>query len=160
MDMLSAAMIVNYHIYDRSVPSHTNIRVIIYYHANYYYTHLWCIILLQIEGFQFFDVSRRSKTAEWDVVQWPDSALNRDAGGICDSWWLVLFDGSLSNNTDSLEILNWTIRINVCKFQRPHRLNQAHQSSYDLISIFIILLMTRTGHYPNFSLAPKNCEGH
>ena len=34
--MLSSAMIDHYHIFDRSVPCHTDLRVIIYYHANYY----------------------------------------------------------------------------------------------------------------------------
>ena len=63
MNMLSAAMIVNYHIFDLSVPCHTDLGVIIYYHATFYYTHLLCNILLQIEGFQFFDVSQKSKTA-------------------------------------------------------------------------------------------------
>ena len=49
--------------FDRSVPCHTDLGVIIYYHATFYYTHLLCNILLQIEGFQFFDVSQKSKTA-------------------------------------------------------------------------------------------------
>ena len=47
------------------------------------------IFLWQIKGYQFCDISTWSKTAEWDGVQRADSPLNRNAGGICHTWWTM-----------------------------------------------------------------------
>ena len=73
MTMVSAAMIVNYHIFDRSVPCHTDLRVIIYYCATFYYTHLLCNIVLQIERFQFLmsleEARQQSETVSNDQTQ-------------------------------------------------------------------------------------------